>query len=75
MSNTNCLQGLRCPECGQGEHLKIAAMVTCHVTDEGSEAIGDHDWGFDSHTECPDCGFEGKLRAFRCEAVTPGEGV
>lgn len=65
MTNTNCLDGLRCPKCGQEDQLKIVALITCVVTDEGSEAVGCHDWDQDSPTTCPECVFSGKLKDFR----------
>ena len=65
MTNDNCLEGIRCPRCGQEEHFRITALVACHVTDEGSEPTGDHHWDEDSFTRCPDCGFQGALRCFR----------
>lgn len=38
MTNTNCLRGMRCPECKQEDRLKIVARVVCDVTDNGSDA-------------------------------------
>jgi len=65
MTNENCLQGIRCPACGQEDRFKITALITCVVTDDGSDPVGDHEWDGDSSTHCPDCGFDGKLKAFR----------
>lgn len=65
MTNTNCLEGIRCPACGQEGRLKITALITCVVTDNGSEPVGDHDWNDDSSAHCPECGFDGKLKSFR----------
>lgn len=64
MTNENCLQGIRCPACGQEDRLKITALITCVVTDDGSDPVGDHEWDDDSGTHCPNCGFDGKLKAF-----------
>lgn len=64
MTNTNCLEGIRCPECGQEDRLTITALITCVVTDNGSEPVGDHEWDDDSSTHCPECGFDGKLKCF-----------
>jgi rubredoxin len=65
MTNTNCLDDIRCPACGQEDRFKITALITCVVTDNGSEPVGDHDWDDDSSTHCPECGFDGKLKSFR----------
>ncbi len=65
MTNENCLEGIRCPACGQEDRFKITAIITCLVTDDGSEPVGDHEWDDDSSTHCPECGFDGKLKAFR----------
>jgi hypothetical protein len=65
MANDNCLEGLRCPRCGQEDQLLITAMITCVVTDDGSEPVGDHYWDDDSVTRCPGCGYQGTLEAFQ----------
>lgn len=65
MTNANCLEGIRCPACGQQDRFKITALITCLVTDNGSEPVGDHEWDDDSSTHCPECGFDGKLKSFR----------
>jgi len=44
MTNENCLEGIRCPQCGQEDCFKITALITCNVTDDGSEPVGDHEW-------------------------------
>lgn len=65
MINTNCLEGIRCPKCSQEDRFKITALITCVVTDDGSEPIGDHEWDGESSTHCPECGFNGTLKNFR----------
>ena len=65
MSNENCLTDVCCPKCGQEDRFRITALITCHVTDDGSEPVGDHVWDADSSTRCPECGFNGKLKDFR----------
>ncbi len=64
MTNTNCLEGIRCPACGQEDRFRITALITCVVTDNGSEPLGDHEWDGESSTQCPQCGFNGKLNEF-----------
>ena len=65
MTNSNCLEGVRCPQCGQEKRFLITATITCDVTDDGSEPIGDHYWDGDSFTRCPECEHEGRLKEFR----------
>lgn len=71
MTNTNCLEGIRCPACGQEDRFKITALITCVVTDSGSEPVGDHEWDDESGTHCPECGFTGKLKGFRKQNRLP----
>lgn len=65
MTNTNCLKGYRCPDCGQDDRLLITGSAEFSVTDGGSEAHGDHAWGDDNPARCPQCGYDGKLGDFR----------
>jgi hypothetical protein len=65
MTNTNCLKGIRCPKCGQEEHFRIAAIIQCLVTDDGSDPVGDHEWDEDSPASCPECGFNGEWKKFQ----------
>jgi hypothetical protein len=71
MTNMNCLEGIRCPACGQEDRFRITALITCLVTDDGSEPVGDHDWDDGSSTHCPECGFDGELKAFRKQVRLP----
>lgn len=71
MTNDNCLDDIRCPQCGQQDRFKITAAITCLVTDGGSEPVGDHEWDDDSATHCPECGFDGKLMGFRRQNQLP----
>ena len=65
MTNVNCLENVCCPKCGQEDRFKIAATIFCLVTDDGSDAEGDHEWDDDSPTYCPECGFNGEWKDFR----------
>lgn len=71
MTNTNCLEGIRCPACGQEDRFKITALITCVVTDNGSEPLGDHEWDSESSAQCPECGFNGKLKEFSKPTALP----
>ena len=62
--NTNCLQGLACPKCSNDNMLIITGMSEFEVYDNGTASFGDVAWDNDSHTECPECNFEGALKDF-----------
>src|SRR3954469_16394959 len=64
MPNTNCLADIKCPQCGNEDNFRIEAVIVCHVTDEGSEPVGDHFWDKDSFCHCPECELDGKLSDF-----------
>jgi hypothetical protein len=71
MTNTNCLAGVCCPKCGQQDRFRIAAVISCVVTDDGSEPVGDHEWDDESATRCPECGFDGTLKDFSKKPKLP----
>lgn len=54
--NENVLEGMKCPKCGMSERLDIVVTVWAHMTDEGSECLGD-DMGFEDESacRCPEC--------------------
>lgn len=62
--NTNCLEGLRCPQCGNNAKLVIAGNSFFEVTDDGTESHGDVEWDNNSATRCPECHFAGLLKQF-----------
>ena len=65
--NTNCLEGIRCPECGQEDEFRIEGRTVFEVTDDGTGDHGDVEWDEDSYVLCPSCEFEGKLGHFQIE--------
>ncbi len=69
MTNTNCLEGVCCPD----KRFTITALVGCDVTDDGAWATGNghYDWDGDSPCSCPECGRYGKLREFRALPPDP----
>lgn len=71
MSNSNCLEGLCCPNCGQHHRLVISGRAFFEVTDSGSEALGDHEWDDDSLTRCPACHHAATLRKVRISRALP----
>jgi hypothetical protein len=62
--NENCLEGIRCPKCKQQDRFYIVGTCTFEVTDDGSEAIGDHEWDGDSTIACSECNHSGKVKEF-----------
>jgi Zn ribbon nucleic-acid-binding protein len=65
--NTNCLEGIRCPKCGQDDSLRIAGSSIFTVVDDGTEDHGDVEWDEDSWALCPACEYEGKLGMFHTD--------
>jgi hypothetical protein len=80
MPNTNCLEGIRCPDCGNEEAFYIESTAVMYVTDDGAEARGDISWNDDSHAQCATCERGGKLADFKAKncdwplATTAAEG-
>lgn len=67
MVNTNCLEGVRCPHCGQSEVFRVFAVVDCEVTDEGVADTGSAHWDEESRMYCPMCQKDGLMKDFRHE--------
>ncbi len=58
MANNNCLDGLRCPNCGSDEPFRIQVTQTVLMYDQGSEDddMGGHmEWDESSYCECHEC--------------------
>ena len=73
--NTNCLEGLACPQCGNDERLFIVGMSVFEVVDDGTLEHESVEWDDSSHTRCPQCNHEGNLCEFREEQEPPEEVV
>lgn len=76
MANTNCLEGLRCPnpKCKQDSKLFIVGLAEFDVTDDGAEVVGDIEWDDNSHARCPECGASGSLFQFRFDGKPKRKG-
>ena len=81
MTNTNCLENIKCPACGNEDRFLIAANIVVDVTDDGADIASPmycngFEWDDDSYTRCPECDKEGKLKEFKaidaCPAITEG---
>ncbi len=64
MTNSNCLEHIKCPACGNTESFRIAAHTLATVSDDGVEDHGDMEWGDDSYAECARCHRHGSLKEF-----------
>jgi hypothetical protein len=74
MTNTNCLEGVKCPACGNEDTFRIAVTTIAAVTDDGAEVEhGDMDWNPTSYAECASCHEYGTLARFMAPR-TPAEG-
>ena len=65
MTNTNCLENIKCPACGNEDSFRIAAKTVAIVTDDGTEDHGDMQWDDSSYAECSECHRHGTLKDFR----------
>ena len=63
--NSNCLEGIRCPKCGQEDSFRIEGRSVFEVIDDGTVSHADVEWDDDSWALCPACEYEGKLGTFR----------
>lgn len=75
MSNSNCLSGMRCPECGSIEPFTIAIVKHLPVYDAGVDPYGeesDNHWDNSSYCRCNECDFDGIVADFR-EDFTPDD--
>ncbi len=76
MANDNCLEGMRCPQCGSDEPFRIAVTQTVLMYDAGSEDDamgGDMDWDESSSCECQACHHAGTVAHFRVPAPRGAE--
>jgi hypothetical protein len=64
MPNTNCLEHIKCPACGNEDSFRIAATTIATVIDDGVEEVGDMEWDDDSYAECKQCLKSGDLKDF-----------
>lgn len=63
--NTNCLQGVMCPQCGHTTNFYIVVEGSVLMTDEGHDGPRDTEWGDYSPIMCPNCQHQGVVEEFR----------
>lgn len=67
MSNTNCLEGMQCPQCGAYEPFRIIAVADFTVYDNGTEHFTGVEWEDDARCTCLTCKNFGPVHHFRKE--------
>lgn len=63
--NTNCLAGMKCPQCGSLEPFRIETTTVMAWTDEGEGEYASPEWTDDSYCECLECDYQGSVADFR----------
>jgi len=63
--NENCLEGMRCPECGSYEPFTIHVEAEALMYDNGYKDVCNLEWDDDSYCRCKACGFTGVVMNFR----------
>jgi hypothetical protein len=62
--NTNCLEGMQCPNCESEGPFNIEVGGWAKVTDMGTDELYDIDWDMESGCHCPQCFHEGTVESF-----------
>jgi len=82
--NMNCLEGIKCPGCGQTDEFLVYASMWVSLTDDGTDPhadsvdnMGGTEYDENSPTRCPKCDYEGELGEFdlRIPKVTPEQTI
>jgi hypothetical protein len=63
--NTNCLEGMKCPNCGSEGPFTVAVTGWTKVSDDGTDHVEDVEWEDDAKTYCTQCPREGTWESFR----------
>jgi len=69
MDNSNCLSGIRCPDCGQSDEFAILVTHEVLFTDDGTDFYDkridrDISWDSESYIRCLGCEHEGTVEEF-----------
>ncbi len=67
MPNTNCLEGMQCPECRSEGPFDIQVICWMEVTDDGTGDLREVEWDSDSACRCMGCNYANTARVFRLE--------
>lgn len=68
MPNHNCLEGIRCPNCGHEDRFNIEVRCFAEFTDDDCETYGDNEWDEKSSIQCYECDHQGIIEEFCIEA-------
>ena len=67
---TNCIEGFRCPKCGNFESFNVEVPRLINVQASGTDDCGgDTEWSDDSYCECDECGHEATVGYFTDEGA------
>ena len=64
MPNNNCLEGMKCSNCGYEDNFLIRGTATFDVYDSGSSEFTELEWERDSFCKCRSCNYHGLVREF-----------
>ena len=67
MPNENCLEGIRCPQCGSEEPFEIDVKALAKVFDSGTDDFRDVEWSDESYCKCLECGHRSTVSQFKVE--------
>ena len=68
--NTNCLEGLACPECQSEGPFTIRALTMATMSDDGCEETSDIEWEDTSVCICRSCQYGATVGVFRVPNAT-----
>jgi len=65
MTNTNILEGMRCPQCKSDGPFRIRAEVLVLMDDDGTlDDLSGSEWTEDSQCECDACDHAGTVKDY-----------
>lgn len=73
-NNTNALEGMSCPQCGNYAGFQIEAETIVEVFDNGVDSYSKTGWGDHSNVKCPECGWTGTV-GLASVGVIPDDGM
>ena len=62
--NSNCLEGIKCPACGNEDAFRIRCTTLATVEDDGVMEHGDMEWDDSSYIHCVECLASGMVGKF-----------